>query len=755
MFKNKNILISLHIIIFLIIAYSSIINMFPEGYFFSSGDVYQIYDFKNWSKKYNSVIAGDGLGLFNKYHSFNLYYKPFFLIANFFNLDFSQQSSLHQFIFLYFSFLSFYFFCNLTFPSISKSLKFILSICYSYNIIVFSYFWYTWAYTPIKLFYVLLPITFGLFHKYINCEKIEHKIIILLISSPILFILNIPFSNLSYFVFMLIFFNFYFLYDKIFFQKQNFQLLIKNLSFLLLFWFFFIVINLTSLFNFLIYIEHDAIIVGSGWYNKLQWIKDQAAVFPKPFFLFENYQIMRSNMSFFPKLSIIFYLLITYFVLTSKKINKDIIILFSFLLILIFIHNKGQPYLPDKITEEIFANSILYAFRSADKVHTYYPFIILFTILVCLKDTKNNYIKLSIILIVSILSSYPLLTGGIKTKYDLLVAKDKTFLDQEITMLKNVNYDLKNIAKILNSFEDQSNYDVINLPFTGMNSPNWSTYYKNKHVGLDPYDQMFKHRIISLNKESTALMPYYARNWNLAKENENWPLLITKLFSSKYMIFHKDTHDFLVEEGKVQLKKFTNQKAIEKIYSGKDADLYLVKKPFFQEKIYIADSKFVLKDIESLRPLFNKNYFSIYDKKFFFEIDKNITSDGSVISLDQGLNQKLENITSSSPTKYNFKVSNANKSFHLVFNNFFNKGWKLTCSNCDGYKFETQSKMISGYLSGWVVETNKRNLKLKIEYKFENLFKISKYISYLIVFISLCVAIFLLRKKNFLLKGLS
>ena len=65
-------------------------------------------------------------------------------------------------------------------------------------------------------------------------------------------------------------------------------------------------------------------------------------------------------------------------------------------------------------------------------------------------ETYDNLIKLSIILIISILSSYPLLTGGIKTKYDLLVSKDKTFSEIQartgIRELSSINKYVEDIS---------------------------------------------------------------------------------------------------------------------------------------------------------------------------------------------------------------------------------------------------------------------------------------------------------------------
>ncbi len=747
MLKNKSLLFY-HFLVFLIIIFSSIINRFPNDLFFSSGDMYQVFNYEIWYEKYSKIIMGDGLGIINKFYSFNLYYIPFFFIADLFNLSVSEQSSLHQFIFLYSSFVTFYFFSNILFPNLSKIVLIILSFCYAYNIITFSFFWYTWAYTPIKLFYVLLPAVFAIFYKFLDYENYNDKLKILLVSSPLFFLLNIPFSNLSYLVFMFIFFNFFFVYKYFFLINLNIKVFKKQLNFLLIFWIFVLIIISSSLINFFVYVDHENLVNLSGWYNKLQWIKDQAATLPKPFYLHENYQEMRSNMRFFPKLSIIYYVLIIFLILRSKKINKEVLIVFSFLLILIFFHNKGQPYIGDYLTSKIFTETILYAFRSSDKVHTYYPFLIFFIFLLLFNKKKINKIVLSLIVVTSLGSSYPLLIGGIKTKYDLLVSKNKSFKDEDIVMLKSISKDLVEISGFLNSEINKDNYNVVNLPFTGMNSPNWSTYYKNKHVGVDPFNQLFNHRIISLNMPSTALMSYFGRNWNLSKESENWTKLISKIFSSKYIIYHKDTHDFLVEEGNIQIKKYLDQDAIEKIYSGNDIELYLIREPYIEKKIYVADMSLKIKNYDKIINALEASFDKIYSKKFYFEIDENLTKNHELNSLNNYNKTKINSLKSKNSINYTFSVENINENFDIVFTNIHSKFWSLECLNCKNKRFDTKQKIVNGYLNGWTVSTNQEKLDLKIEYSLQKYLDILVFISFLLTIGFFLLGIILYKNIN-------
>jgi hypothetical protein len=99
--KNFEIYLS-HFLAFCFIFFSSYNNIFPEGFFFASGDAHQVTNFPIWSKKFSFVIEDESLGLYNRYVSYLLYYYPFFWISNLLNLTTSEQSGLHQFFFCIF-----------------------------------------------------------------------------------------------------------------------------------------------------------------------------------------------------------------------------------------------------------------------------------------------------------------------------------------------------------------------------------------------------------------------------------------------------------------------------------------------------------------------------------------------------------------------------------------------------------------------------------------------------------------------------
>ena len=794
--KNFEICLS-HFLAFCFIFFSSYNNIFPEGFFFASGDAYQVTNFPIWSKKFSFVIEDESLGLYNRYVSYLLYYYPFFWISNLLNLTTSEQSGLHQFFFLYFSYLSFYYFCKIGIKNINHYLSFILSICYAFNVIVFSFFWYTWAYTPITIIYVLLPIFFGLYINFLQEKNIRKKVYYILISSPIIFLLNIAFSNLAYFVFVFIFFNFFFFYYFFFDIKLNFKSIKKEFFFLIIFWIYLFLINSWSLTNYIFYIDYEKLMIESGWYTKLQWIKNQSLGFPKPFFLFENYESMEPTMGFFSKISVFLVMLLAMILVKKENVSKNILIFFSFLLIFFFIDTKGNGILNDDFIKKIFADSVLYAFRSWDKIHIFYPFLILGIFgFYFSKTRKSNYFFSILILIICLFSSYPLIIGGIKTKYDLSIPKNKDYLNAEFTMLKKSNDDILKISKLLNDRKDYDKYLVLNLPYTGINSPNWSNYQKSQHTGIDPYNQNFKHKIVSLNDSITVLLHYFRRDWNLSKD-DYWPTLVGKIFSAKYIIFHKDIYDFLLAEGNLQIQKFNNIGALSKLYEGKTLDLYEIKSNYYQEIIYIPDIRLLADGHSNVKKTLEENFIILKDKKFYYEIGGEypkkrelkqaaqwmfendlitnpeisykkreneyikilnlVKNEGGIFSRVKALNSKTElpkiklsNLNKINPSLFKFTIKNneiKNKNFNIIFSNLYNKFWKLKCTNCNDQSVVTRHFIANGIMNGWEISSDKDIMKFELEFVVQKYFNIFFLIS---IFISLfSIILCIIFKKRF------
>jgi hypothetical protein len=476
-----------------------------------------------------------------------------------------------------------------------------------------------------------------------------------------------------------------------------------------------------TLINIIDYFSFDSLADEAGVYSRLQWVKGQSTLFPAPLFFSEVYFAI-NNMGLLPKLVIFIYALILLFIINLKRISKDALAFFMIILVFLFIHTKGKEILPLEIINYLFAESALYALRSFDKIHTFYPFFVLALFLFLLNDCNSKrkiWISAIFLLVIHVGSSYPLITGGIKTKYDLVIAEGDTYKNSEFLMIKKTSTDYENIRSILNNKKDYDIYSVVNVPFTGMNSPNWANYQKSKHIGYDPYIQLFRHRIVSLNDLATQFIRYMGRNWNQSKEEDYWYLLIGKMFSSKYMIYHKDIYDFLLEEGNKKVEHMLTNKMIKQIYSGNDIDLFEIKPPFINEIIFVPD---LLVNIYSdpsadIREILSNRYKDLMDKDFVIDFQSRLKEQDGVkaklLTLNIDGKTTVKSIDKVSNTRYRVQINNLNEMFYLAFSQQFDRFWKLKCNNCEN-DFITEKKKFNGFANGWLVSTEEQDLDLEI-----------------------------------------
>jgi len=188
-----------------LVFFVSIINVFPNGFTFSGGDVEQYfnldYAIKNFGYTWSNLL---GEGFFLQYFSYNLYYFPIYLASSFFKVSLSQQSFFYFFIFLFFSFCSFYFalsfFTKDKIEKVNFKYKILFSLVYTFNTYTFYNFYYTWGYSPFLFLYVLIPVMFGATYQFFGelTKKIDYKNLSIL--GMFFFLSNIANGNMPFFI---------------------------------------------------------------------------------------------------------------------------------------------------------------------------------------------------------------------------------------------------------------------------------------------------------------------------------------------------------------------------------------------------------------------------------------------------------------------------------------------------------------------------------------------------------------------------
>jgi len=113
----KNLFYSTFFLKFIVINFLviiSLVQIFPQDFFFSSGDSIQIVSFKTWlSNNYSlwsdSSGIGGGLGFHNNQIVEIPYYFIIDFVSNILDLKIHQQAILHHFFFIPFHIFHFYF----------------------------------------------------------------------------------------------------------------------------------------------------------------------------------------------------------------------------------------------------------------------------------------------------------------------------------------------------------------------------------------------------------------------------------------------------------------------------------------------------------------------------------------------------------------------------------------------------------------------------------------------------------------------
>lgn len=711
---------------YLLISANSIL---PENSFYSSGDVAQIFNFENFSYKRNSVWENLQAGRINNNYFSNFYYDIIFFIINVFNFPANYLTFFLKFTYLFFSFLSFYFSLNILRLNINFYSKILLSISYSINFFTFYIFWYTWGYSTNIFYYIFVPILFSSSIYFTYEIDVKKKLKFLLNLTPFLLLSNLAFANLSWIIISIIIFTFVTLYKIMTFNLKNiiYKSIFKEIIFFSIFLFVFIIFSLGSIFLQLQSINENIDVLDlNSLYN---WITSQSQILPSGFFFIQHYKYIdtMNGLQFF---SIFNFFIIFYLLWKNLVFVKYVKFFLIFIIFIIFITFKGVPFFPEFITKSIFFDTLFYAFRSEDKQSLLLAYCLL-TLVALLVINKKNQTKIaSIVVILNLLSAYPLITGGVNYDHGINISKNKI---TEFESIKKINEDLLKFQELTNLDIDKDLYNIIEVPFFVTRSPGWYELSNFNHLGVSFFENFTKMQIFSFNDNQETLGKKIIPYWSSKEQNTDWDINILNILSAKYILNHKTAPKTKFNNTNIKLQDFENKKIITKIYLGKDIDLYKVNEKYLNKKIYIPDlvvedcileynSDYVLES-KPIKPKtgFVGNKCSL-DMSIFKKIDKK-TSENIIYTKSVGSN--LNNIIFDEEVKkYKFEGINLNKNFFIIFTQTFNSFWELKCHNCDKNQRIKHIK-INNSFNGWIVDNNNMNkLEFSIYFKLEEYFKI-------------------------------
>ena len=566
--KMNKYLYSLVSIVILFIA--SYANAFPEGYIFASGDITQLFTFDSLHKEGMSLWSySNGLGKYNQAYP---YYPYYYLISKLHYLfpSLSSLSVIYMFVFSSLSYFGFRYSLSMWYKG-NYIVKELLSLTYVFNIVVLYFYVYTWGYTPFPLIYVFLPIIFTSLIFILRSDSYNN---ILIKSIPFYVASGISFGNFSWFAVVLFSTGVLWVLWNIIFSRRFFMLA-RSTKRYILFLFIYIASTLWATYPSLYEILAIAdLIYSGGWVFDLKsWIVGQSILFNDAIFL-------RSG-PFFASLPFGFRLLSMSLIATAVVliiINRTkseyrayALMLISFFIVVLIMATKFKGIISSELMVYIFSNPLFVAFKSTDKSMVLMPSILIISIALLLKGYKHKILISSILLALSSISSYPLLLGGIKTNYDLLIPYGESYKSVDRSMLRKIPSEYAEVAHIVNS--DTVLGKTIAFPYSVGSSFGWVEYPAWGHVGVDPTSQLFMRGIIQPNENGY----FGSDNYGLFFNNNNSPKLLEKLIqllNVKHIIFHKDVAKHHKKNIKKVIDELVNLGVLSVKYSGDYIVLY-------------------------------------------------------------------------------------------------------------------------------------------------------------------------------------
>jgi len=739
----KNII---HILNFIFLVFIAYINSPPEDFFFASGDFEQVISLELFFENYSSFFTQNYPGTYNNIQTHIFWYLPLSFINYFYEVDFNNIAFYCNLIFFIGSYYSVFFAIKIINNNINSNLVFILSYTYIFNIVVYIAFWYTWAYTPYFSLYIFFPINFAIFYKFTFLKKLDKRWFVnFFIFFPIIFLNNIAFSNFAFYV---VFVNFCIIF---FLLCLIFRVSIENIFYIfikaILFGSIFTLINLWSLLPSISSILGIAKSISNDTYffSSTSWITSQSIPLHD---LLSMGSLKQFKNLLTAKLYLFLIPLILIIILLKTNIDNFLKIILSLIVFNLFLLNKGLLILPEKVINDLFINTIFYAFRSSDKSLITIPFLI--TIFFTFAINNLNYKKkISISLIISLISIiifYPIFFGKMKTSNDLLFKKDENYLSSSRSM----------IHKYPDSYLDMKNYidfnkftgNILALPYSQSPSMGWIYIDKYQIVSTDVTQSLINNNIfrfenIFLNNINLGYL------WNNSKFNSKFYKNIFKLFDVDYILFHKDLSPNIVINGKIIAHKLINENIIKKKYENEDLIFYEIVDKSYTNNLFSIPTNlsFYNYDTSILNEILNSNI-DLRNTSLVFNQEKKIKNEKIEKFLDQENFKKINYLEKSriysdgiivdysktNKNQYIVEISTTPKSNSKIFLTFlrqYDSNWEIECLNaiCQFEQFR-----VNGYANGWEIkyeDSNLDNIEIKISFMKNNI----KNILYIIYFI--------------------
>lgn len=526
--------IRIHIIVILLFVFIAILNMSQSGYMIAMGDFFQYYNIEENLFKYRQAWGSTpGQGTYNTLSSS----YPYHLYLGFVEYIFKDPAIVGAVWMITFFTLSYFgmYICLKNFNTESHNLKrSILAFFYSINPITSMIFVYSWGYTHHVLIYLSLPYILYIFFNFTQKDSTLYKKIVLF-SSVMLF--SFICNNLAFYILtvtsltgitaLYVIFNYNDSQTKKFLRRAFYFIFsyILTHAFTVLLPFFMSTSYISSKLK-------DDKVYG----DLLGFIKlTSSTSFDVLSLTSSGIETFNTPLYFFIGIGII-YLIIKYLFDRKHTQNKMYLVFVSMLVLLLTTAVRLTPPFDTLFINLYNLPLIGGLLRSSDKIVFLIPsiFIIIFYMTVdqIVIKVKKVYILFLILLFVII---YPFF-GGTLYKYHTKYQQD--FYRRSIEIPTEYITISKKISK-----DENKHKSIISLPYSVVNSINWSNYETWGFLGQDILVSLFNNNYISANTfdHNGLQTKFIFKEINDNKKSTSKELLTAiQKFSGGYLLYHKD-----------------------------------------------------------------------------------------------------------------------------------------------------------------------------------------------------------------------
>ena len=569
---GKNFIIQIIILLFFVFI-AFLLNHFSPNSLIGSGDYVQ---FPNPNQILYNLL------FYWSYVSTNGFFNPlfvtfpFYALLAFINILFKGNSTMithFDILFLlYFSYISFYLSTKIIYPEGKNTVRIGSSLAYSLNNFTLTILTYSWGYTHQFLIYIFLPLLISTYIRILLEKKSLFKNFILLL---LVLSISVPAFNNAAFLELILFLEFLLLTFFILLRKIAIDLnLFKRLFIIcvayLLVFYWFILAN----YNYLITVIRNGSVIGFKSVSIESLLSGTSSNLLNSFSLFINSTRLNDNILYLilPLLYFVILLsLLIYKIKVYKKLDKFTVI-FLFL-ILFFILLSVRLYVPFSSINLFFYSSFIFSpFRSPDKIFLVIPFLYVFMVFILLNSLKFNNKLLTLIFFLLIIIPFPFYFNGI--------GKSVTKQDNKGYMLNiKIPKVYLGITNLIG--KDHRELSIISLPYSVVNSLNWSNYPMWHYYGVDFLGLLYNREYISAN---TSDLPVIGKNYsfkvfNDEKQKPDKLLKLFQQFSGEYILYHNDIDPYWIKNSqylKSTLNILVKQSKLELIQSNKYFDLYKI-----------------------------------------------------------------------------------------------------------------------------------------------------------------------------------